>query len=110
MARESVTQYCFQCNQERMCLKTGFRFRLGYMHEEECYNADLFMCGRCGSMSVNGACLDSVSGREVHWVDGEWSAGLLRLVRRWMPEYERFFKHKGTLMDVVKEEEERGGD
>lgn len=42
--------YCFKCDREMQCLKTGFTW---VDHAEHSWHSDLFYCPDCKSMSTN---------------------------------------------------------
>lgn len=79
--------YCFKCEKEMRCLKTGFVFSDDY----ETYVTDLYVCESCMGLSTN-KCYMTSDLSKLHMQSGfGFSDAFLDHVSTWYPHlYQRF--------------------
>ena len=71
-----ISPYCFACNKEMQCLKTGFNFRADWQTEGLAFHTDLFYCRKCKSFAHNSIPGENICA-EPHYVNGKFTSNFI---------------------------------
>jgi hypothetical protein len=80
----SSAPYCFNCNREMQCLKTGFSFQASFHAEFEAFHCDLFYCKGCKAFAHNRIGEITVSSPEqLHYKNGRFTEEFINHALEW---------------------------
>jgi hypothetical protein len=80
-----MTPYCFKCNKEMLCLKSGFSFRPVGMDRHMARRSDLFYCPKCHSIATNKPTVEyEESGPD--YANGKFTSEFIASRLEWYPD------------------------
>jgi len=83
----SFAPYCFNCNREMQCLKTGFTFQASFHSAFEAFHCDLFYCRGCHAFAHNRIGENRISSPEqLHYINGRFTEKFIDDTLEWYPD------------------------